>query len=392
VAKSTRQSPETTDERYMALALEAAQAGLGWTSPNPMVGCVLVRDEEVVGVGAHLQDGEEHSEVRALADAGDAKGATAYVTLEPCSHVGRQSACCRALIEAGVSRVVYGSEDVDPRTAGTAKSILEDAGISVTAGVLVDNCDRFLDYYLHSSRENRVFVHLKLAVSLDAKIACKTGHSQWLSGLVSLGYAHYLRQKYDAVLVGSGTILADNPRLTARAETMEPYFKLPGQTPARNPVRVVLDPKFGLERDPGWKFLNTQGDNFRAHLPRVVIFGSDSHPQPPGGKCESSPATRHGLSENKEGRLDLGEMLGKLWQTGIRSLLVEGGSKVAQEFIHQGKVDKISLVFTPRIIGDDALGFSPIMGLQTIGEGLDFIDCQYEQLDTDMLITGYFGK
>lgn len=375
----------------MALALDAAQAGLGWSSPNPMVGCVLILDGEVIGVGAHLRNGSEHAEVLALADAGDAAGATAYVNLEPCSHVGRQPSCCQALLDAGVTRVVYGVDDADPRALGAAKAKLENAGIAVTSGVLAEKCHRFLDYYLHSSREQKVFVHLKLALSLDAKMACKTGDSQWLSGAVSQGYAHYLRQKYDAVLVGSGTIKADNPRLTARPETMAEYFKLPGPTPARNPVRVILDTTFGLKRDLCWNFLSIAGKNYRSHLPRVIVAGDNKHLPPINGEGGPPKVTCLGLGGNGEGRLDLGELLDKLWETGIRSLLVEGGSQVAQGLISQSKVNKVSLVFTPRLLGSDALGFSPPMGFQSVGEGVSMYNMEMEKLGSDVLVSGYLG-
>ena len=389
MAQLANQPQLSTDEHFMALALDTAKAGLGWTSPNPLVGCVLVKAGKVIGVGAHLRDGAEHAEARALAAAGDARGATAYVNLEPCTHFGRQPACCSALIAAGVSRVVYGVEDFNQRSTGKAQPLLEDAGIAVASGVLGDRCQRFLDYYLHAAKAQGVFVQLKLALSLDAKMACETGHSQWLSGPHSLGYAHYLRQKYDAVLVGSGTIEADNPRLTARPEAMAQYYKLPETTPERNPVRVILDKGFGLDQAAGWHFLKPSRENYNQSLPQVVIAGSNQHLPPTGVAAGAAAITHLGLEENHAGRLDLGELLDKLWLLGIRSLLVEGGSRVSQEFISQGQVNKLSLVYTPKILGRDAKGFAPPMELATVGEAVALHNMQSTQLGADVLVEGY---
>ena len=226
-------------EHFIHECLELALEGLGWTSPNPLVGCLLVRDGEVIGRGFHARDGEEHAEVRALRDAGDARGASAYVSLEPCSHVGRQPSCCHELAAAGVKRVVWGCDDANPLTAGRAASLLPELGVEARGGVLREQCERLLDYYLLAQRSRRPFMHLKLALSADGKIACPDGHSQWLSGPESLGYAHFLRLKYDAALVSYRTVLADDPRLTVRDEQLGAYRR-PPDSPRRQPARIVL--------------------------------------------------------------------------------------------------------------------------------------------------------
>lgn len=379
--------PPGSDEYYIYETLELAHHGLGWTSPNPLVGALLVREGAVIGRGAHLRDGAEHAEVLALREAGDARGATCYVNLEPCAHVARQPSCCSELALAGVSRVVYGAEDADQRTAGRAQGALAAQGIACRAGVLREECARLLDYYLYAHSLSRPFIHLKLALSLDAKLACANGHSQWLSGPESLGYAHYLRQKYDAVLVGHGTVAADDPRLSVRPETLAPYRELEAGTAPRNPVRVILDPRFALLAElPRWRLGDLAG-SFRSHLPRLILAGRrDALP----AAAEVPPHVELlGLEADAAGRLSFAELAQRLGDLGVRSVLVEGGARLARELLKQRMVDKVSFVYTPRLLGDDALGFSPALGCRTIEDGIHLCDCRRIAFGQDCLIEGY---
>jgi diaminohydroxyphosphoribosylaminopyrimidine deaminase/5-amino-6-(5-phosphoribosylamino)uracil reductase len=379
--------PLGSDEYYIFEALQLAHAGLGWAAPNPLVGAVLVREGQVIGRGAHLRDGEEHAETLAVRAAGDARGATCYVNLEPCTHVGRQPSCCHELAQAGVTRVVYGAQDGDPRTAGQADGVLAGLGIACTPGVLKGECADFLDYYLYGYCMQRAFIHLKLALSLDAKVACANGHSQWLSGPESLGYAHYLRQKYDAVLVGYRTVQADDPRLTVRPDVLGAYRDLTAGTKPRNPVRVVLDPRFELlARLQLLKLSNVDGC-WRGDLPRIVIAGwREYYPeQEPGipGLVLLAPAT------TSTGELSFTDLARQLYGLGIRSLLIEGGAGVAKSALRQRAVDKLSLVYTPTLIGAEGLGFTPELGSTAVATCPRLERPRAEALGRDCLLSGY---
>lgn len=376
-----------SDEFYIYEALQLAHAGLGWTSPNPMVGAVIVREGRIIGRGAHLRDGHEHAEVNALRDAGDAAGAVCYVSLEPCTHVGRQPSCCQAIATAGVSRVVYGAQDGDPRTAGMADAALAEMGISCRGGVLRRECSELLDYYLYGHCLQRAFVHLKLALSMDAKVACANGQSQWLSGPESLGYAHYLRQKYDAVLVGYRTVLADDPRLNVRPGVLTAYRALDQATLPCCPVRVVLDPRFEIVARLPQLRLSAMDGNWREHLPRIVIAGLAQYlpavtPQQPG-------VTYLALEGQGPDGISFSDLASDLWNLGIRSLLVEGGAGVARSLLRQQLADKVSLVYTPILIGGDGLDFAPELGFSAVSECLHLTLAQAGALGQDCLLTGY---
>ncbi len=376
-----------SDEYFIYETLQLAHAGLGWTSPNPLVGAVLVRDGVIIGRGAHLHDGQEHAEILALRDAGAAAGAVCYVSLEPCTHVGRQPSCCQALADARVVRVVYGAQDGDPRTAGKADAMLAGLGMQCRGGVLQRECSELLDYYLYGHCLQRAFIHLKLALSLDAKLACGNGQSQWLSGPESLGYAHYLRQKYDAVLVGYRTVQTDDPRLTVRRDTLSAYRALDAATQPRCPARVILDPRFELlPRLSDLRLSHLEG-NWREHLPQIVIAGMAQYlpaqtPDVPGLTFLTQRTAVPGV-------ISFANLASDLWELGIRSLLVEGGAGVARSMLQQQVVDKVSLVYTPTLIGSDGLDFAPQLGHRTIAECLHLYSSQASVLGPDCLLTGY---
>ena len=386
------------DAVFLRMALELAQHGLGWTSPNPLVGCVLARDGSVIGRGFHPRDGANHAEHEALLNAGgEARGATAYTTLEPCSVESRTPSCCKLLSAAGVVRVVYGALDSDARSGGRSTEVLARQGIcagppqGAGSAEVIRACEQLLDYYSHAQRRQQPFVHLKLALSLDGKLACANGASQWLSGPQSLGLAHYLRQKYDAILVGYRTALHDDPRLTARPDALRNYFEL--HSPARNPLRVVLDPRWETlpslaagSAEPALKLTDFSG-NWRAHLPHLVIAGRDDYPRPQHGLPDAAQLLP--LAPAADGQLEYAALLSALWQLGVRSLLVEGGAGVAQSLLAQRAVNKLSAVFTPRLLGGDALGFSPALGLDHVGGGMRLEDVRTEVLGDDVLLSGY---
>jgi len=375
-----------SDEYFMHEALVLAQGGLGWASPNPLVGCVLTRAGRIIGRGYHARDGERHAEVQALLDAGAAMGATAYISLEPCSHIGRQPSCCHELSRAGVERVVWGAQDADPRSARQAESALHQLGIANTGRALVRECEQFLDYYLSARSHQRAFAHLKLALSLDSKLACPTGHSQWLSGPESHGYAHYLRLKYDAVLVGFRTVLADNPRLTVRPDVLAAYYGSVPQVRLRQPVRVVLDPSGELLPQLAELALaQTEEGAFREQLPRLILIcASDRAPD-----RLTVPHTQVvALAAGEDGRLSFAEIFQRLYRLGIHSILVEGGGRLAAELIRQQAVDKLTLVYTPKLIGADGLGWTPQLQCQQISDCPLISTDQPKIMGNDVILEG----
>lgn len=293
------------DERWMQRALDLAVRGRGRTSPNPLVGCVLVRDGREVGAGFHERAGGPHAEVVALAQAGDrARGATAYVTLEPCAHTGRTGPCADALQVAGVSRVVAAMADPNPVAAGGCDR-LRAAGVAVDVGVLGDRAARQNEVHLHAVSTGRPFVTAKAAASIDGRVAAADGTSRWLTGEAARSQGHRLRAEADAVVVGSGTVLADDPELTVR---------LPGYD-GPPPLRVVLDRRGRVAA--GARVLDDRAPS--------VVLGCD-----------------------------LPEVLKDLWDREVRAVLVEGGPTVLSAFLDAGLVDRLVVHVAPLLLGPAA--------------------------------------
>lgn len=315
------------DEFYMRRALELARLTVGQTRPNPSVGCILVGDGRVVGTGTHLQAGGPHAEAFAVRQAGDrARGATAYVTLEPCAHHGRTPPCADLLIEAGVARIVVATADENPLVAGKGIDRLRKAGIAVEVGLLAEEARRINEAFFLFHRERRPRVTLKAAVSLDGRIATHTGESRWISGPESRTDAHLLRHGTDAILVGIGTVLADDPELTAR---------LPNGSV--QPLRVVLDSR--LRTPPASKVVNGAAP--------TVIFTTQSADPAATAALEASGAEVVYLGE----RISVAAVLDRLAARNIQSLLVEGGATIHGAFLDAGLFDEIVLYVAPRLIG-----------------------------------------
>ena len=326
----------TFDERMMRRALALSRRGEGWVEPNPMVGCVMVRNGRVVGEGFHRRFGGAHAEVEALRCCdGKARGATVYVTLEPCCHVGKTPPCAEALIEAGVRKVVVAVRDPNPLVGGRGLRRLRSAGIQVVTGMLRDEAAEILAPFFTRMVHHRPYVIVKWAQSLDGKLVTRAGESKWISGEASRREVHKLRARVDAVLVGAGTVLCDDPRLTAR-----------GVRVRRVATRAVLD---GRLRIPGDSHLVRSAKEF----PTVVFIASASSK---GRKAErlgragveivSVPAARNGL--------DLARVLKHLAARGVTNLLVEGGPTVLAAFFEGGWVDEAWVFTAPRFIGGRA--------------------------------------
>ncbi|CAA9386097.1 MAG: Diaminohydroxyphosphoribosylaminopyrimidine deaminase / 5-amino-6-(5-phosphoribosylamino)uracil reductase [uncultured Rubrobacteraceae bacterium] len=354
----------------MDLARRLAERGRFTVAPNPLVGAVVVRDGEVVGEGWHARAGEAHAEVRALDAAGEAAaGATLFVTLEPCNHHGRTPPCVEAIMRAGISRVVVGALDPDPRMGGRSLKMLRGAGISVE---VVDDpaCGRQNEQFFHRMRTGRPFVHVKLATTLDGRIAASGGDSKWVTGEAARLRAHELRAEAGAVLVGAGTVRADDPTLTARGLPVEP----PAVT------RVVLDPR--LTTGPESELVRTA-----KKAPLIVFVGEEV----PGGRAEAlrDLGIEVVAAPMAGDRMDLRFVLEELGRRGIRGVLVEGGGETATGFVERGLADKLTLFYAPRLIGSEGVPMIGALRATRMAEALQFRVLDVEKVGEDVAVTLY---
>ena len=354
----------------MRAALALAARGLGRTWPNPAVGCVLVRDGTVVGRGWTQPGGRPHAETEALGRAGGAaRGATAYVSLEPCAHTGKTPPCADALIAAGIARVVAAVEDPDPRVSGRGLARLREAGIAVTTDACAAEAAELNAGFFTRIKEGRPLVSLKLATSLDGRIATRRGDSQWITGEAARRRAHALRAAHDAVLVGTGTALADDPALTCR---------LPGLS-ERSPVRVVLDRLLRLPATA--KLLATA-----AAVPTWVVTtaaadsGQRRALETMGVQTIEAPA-------ESDGRLSLSAALRGLGERGITRLLVEGGSALSASLLQQDLVDRVYWFRSAAVIGGDGLPAAASLGIEQLSDAKRFARLDMETVDADVLET-----
>jgi diaminohydroxyphosphoribosylaminopyrimidine deaminase/5-amino-6-(5-phosphoribosylamino)uracil reductase len=364
--------PEEADA-YLRQALRLARQGSGRTSPNPLVGAVVVRGGQVVGAGYHQKAGGPHAERIALAQAGrKARGATLYVTLEPCNHTGRTPPCTEAILESGVKKVVFGMEDPNPRVAGGGGPYLRSRGIEVSGGLLERECRAINEVYLKWVTTGIPFVTLKAALSLDGKIATRSGDSKWISNEQSRARVHRLRSRVDGILVGIGTVLADDPLLTPR----------PSRTITRTPLRVIVDPQLRIPlparlfSDPG----------------PVLIAAAEGAP-----KRKAAALQRKGvdlvLFPNRGGRFDLKALLAYLGRKEVTGLLVEGGSEIFSSFLSEGLADRVWLFYAPILIGgQSAKGMIGGPGVATVAEALKLERLRWQSLGGDFFVEGYLKK
>src|SRR6185295_15772480 len=362
------------DFEMVRRALRLANQGQGLVSPGPLVGCVIASPEgEVLGEGFYVYEQLKHAETYALEQAGQrAKGAIAYVSLEPHAHQGRTPPCTDALIQAGIARVVAPIEDPNPKVSGKGFAHLRSAGLQVSVGLLAREAERLNEKYLHFMRTGRPFVHLKLASSLDGKIATRTGDSRWITGTESRAQVHELRHEYDAILIGAGTVRADDPLLTDRS-----------QKERRRPlVRVVLDEKLEISLES--KLIQTANES------PVLIFAGKTVSS--SASELTSPVMPRGVEvvrDSANGR-DLAMILDELGRREIQSVLVEGGANVAGKFLDSGLVNKISFFIAPKIIGGlDAPTAIGGLGVEKLAEGIELQDVKVTPRGQDVEFTGY---
>jgi diaminohydroxyphosphoribosylaminopyrimidine deaminase/5-amino-6-(5-phosphoribosylamino)uracil reductase len=324
---------ESDDERFMLRAIEIAEGGRGRTGPNPLVGAVIVYGGEVVGEGFHEKVGESHAEVNALRQAGErARGSTVYVTLEPCNHHGRTPPCTEALLEAGVERVVMAIRDPNREVEGGGKERLEQAGVSVEVGPLRALAERQNEAYVKKVKTGLPFVTLKMAMTVDGKVATRTGDSKWISSDEARSEVHLMRSWSDAVMVGIGTVLADDPRLTVRM----------GFKADPSPLRVVVD---GRSRTPT---SSKVADVTEAPTLVAVAGGA------PAERVRALERNGVEVHEIGHGAVELGALMELLGRRGVTALLVEGGPGLAGSLLDRGLIDKFVFYVAPKVVGGAA--------------------------------------
>lgn len=362
-----------SDSRYMEIALALARQGRGYTSPNPCVGAVVVKDGIIVGKGWHRGAGLAHAEVEAINDAGEkADGGDIYVTLEPCNHVGKTPACTKKIIKAGIRRVVVGASDPNPFVSGGGIDFLRSQGLEVKTSVLTDQCERVIeDFSWYVKNGKKPFVTLKCASTLDGRIATSLGDSKWITNEKSRGYVHKLRHENDAILVGSGTLKNDNPSLTARIMNFD----------TRDPIRVILDTHLVIDENA--KVL-TQESNAE-----TIIAASENISSDKRVRVENLGATVLTIAE-KSGMIDLEDLMEKLGSMGIMSLLIEGGGRVVNSALSVGIVNKAFFFIAPKIVGgDDGVPLCRGKGVELMKNAFQLHGVETRMFDDDILVQGY---
>lgn len=362
------------DEKYMQKALNLAAQAQGRTSPNPMVGAVVVKDNQVMGEGYHMKAGTPHAEIHALQAAGDAaRNATLYVNLEPCSHYGRTPPCADAIVQAGVKRVVVAGLDPNPQVSGRGLKILHDAGIETCTGVLEQEAWKLNRAFFKYIQTRTPLVSLKVAMTLDGKIATSTGDSRWISGETSRKYVHQLRNVYDGIMVGIGTVLKDDPMLNTRLEDED----------SRDPVRVIIDSNLDLPRSSN--IVKT------ARQQKTIVFCGQQADDTSKEYLQDAGLTVVQLAVDED-KLPLEEVLRVLGEMEIMTLLVEGGGEINGYLIEKELIDKVYWFIAPKIVGGREAP-TPVggRGILQLKDALSVKSMEIQRFDEDILITGYIG-
>ncbi len=354
-------------EKYMSKALKLAQKGLGRTSPNPAVGAVIVKDDRIIGEGYHSKAGKPHAEIVAINNAKDAgyslKGAEIFITLEPCCHYGKTPPCTQAIIENNFKRVVYAIDDPNPLVGGKSMEILEKAGIEVVNNVLADEARWLLSHFRTYMEHCRAFIAVKYASSLDGRIATKTGDSKWISSSKSRDFVHSLRNRYDAIAIGANTLRNDNPRLTVR------------RAEGRNPVRIVIVGKRKIQSD--YTLFNDK-------KARTIVATFHKNPFRDSNVPEDIELWH--LSEKLNG-VSILELAQKAYQNKLSSILIEGGGDIITSALDERVVDRLYLVFAPKIIGAGIEAIGDI-GIRDIKSSIDIKIREQKQSGGDIIIIG----
>jgi len=355
----------TTDARYMKRALTLARKGAGKTSPNPAVGCVIIKNGGVIGEGWHRKAGGPHAEIHALEMAGaDARGADVYVTLEPCCHTGKTPPCSEALIKAGVRRVVVGMRDPNPLVSGGGLAALKRAGIETACGVLEEECRAINLPFIKHVTTGLPYVTYKCAMTLDGNIATITGESRWISCEESRKYVHRMRARMDAVMVGVDTIIADNPQLTVR------------HVRGKNPLRVIVDTRL---RTP--ESVNVLKG---LHSSKTIIATTESNPRVHARYLKQGATIV--VCEEYDGRVSMKDLLPKLGALGVQTILLEGGSRLAGDMLQHGLIDELAFFVAPKIIGNN--GFAPftLQDITSMEQAIPLVFTDVKRSGVDFII------
>jgi len=353
---------------YMQKALELAQKAEGRTSPNPMVGAVIVRENQIVGSGYHRKAGTPHAEVHAIREAGSlAQGADLYVTMEPCNHTGKTPPCSVAIIKAGIKRVFVAVRDPNPLVNGQGIATLRAHGIEVVEGIMENEARKLNEVFFKYIVHRTPFVALKTALSLDGKIATESGESQWITEEAARHHGHTLRNRYDAILAGIGTVQKDNPRLTCR---------LTGQE-TRDPMRIIVDSKLAISEQAN--VLNLESD-----APTVIATTKRA----PADRLKQLQKRANVIVVNDGPQVDLAVLLDILGKMEVTSILVEGGSRINGSFLTANLVDRYYFYLAPIIIGGQHAPGPFSKGFSSLADALALTDISVEQLGPDILVTG----
>ncbi|MGY2797056.1 diaminohydroxyphosphoribosylaminopyrimidine deaminase / 5-amino-6-(5-phosphoribosylamino)uracil reductase [Ewingella americana] len=358
------------DEKYMARAFELARLGRFTTTPNPNVGCVIVRDGEIVGEGYHIKAGGPHAEVHALRMAGEkAKGATAYVTLEPCSHHGRTPPCADALIAAGVARVVASMQDPNPEVAGRGLYRLQQTGIEVSHGLMHSEAEAINLGFLKRMRTGFPYVQLKMAASLDGRTAMESGESQWITSAAARADVQRFRAQSSAILSSSATVLADDPSLNVRWDELDSDTqRIYPQESLRQPLRIVIDSQNRVT--PQHKLVNQSGDTWLARL----ATDEQSWPE----------STEQWVVPGRDNRVDLVLLMMQLAKRQINSVWVEAGAELAGALLQAGLVDELIVYMAPKLLGENGRALCVLPSLQSLSDAPQFTLSDVRQVGADL--------
>ncbi len=363
------------DISYMKRAIELAQKGIGYTSPNPLVGAVIVKNNRIIGEGYHEIYGGPHAEVNAFKNAEeDVEGATMYVTLEPCSHYGKTPPCAKAIVERKISKVVIGMMDPNPIVAGRGIKILEENGIEVITGILEEEVRKLNEIFIKYITTKRPFCILKTAMTLDGKIATSTGNSMWITNEVSRNYVHEIRHRVSGIMVGVGTVLADNPKLTTRLHNKE----------GKNPTRIIVDTTGKTPLDSNVLDISSKARTIIATTEKANTEIIENM------KAKGAEIIITPLRNN---RIDLNFLMKKLGESGIDSVLVEGGSTLNYSALEEGIIDKVISFIAPKIIGGE-LAKTPVggEGIKYVKDAILLDNIQITRFNEDIMIEGYLRK
>jgi len=356
-----------TDESYIKLALEIAKKGTGNVSPNPLVGCIIVKEGRIIGAGFHEKYGENHAEINAINSAiEDVEGATLYVNLEPCCHFGKTPPCVNTIIEKKIKKVVIGTLDMNPIVSGKGGKVLMDAGIEVKVGVLENECAALNKFFFKFITKNLPYVTLKTAQTLDGKIADISGDSKWITSLQARRFVHRLRANYDAVLVGARTVLLDDPKLTVR------------YTEGRNPKKIILDTN--LKITPQHKIFSSS-----EHDVYIVTSRKNRGEKQAIEEYKKNGAEMIFVPETADGLLNLKSALKALAKRKISSVLVEGGSRVFSSFIKSGLYDELNVFISPKLIGEGLPAFGELAPV-SIRKSIRLKTQNVEKIGDDILV------